>query len=554
MKPGSTEVIVPSDAVQKWQRLVDLLANVVHVPSAVVCKLEPPDFSHYKILASSNTKGNPFPVGDAFAMDLGTFCETVIKSREPLLVINALKDDQWRSAPELKAGMVSYLGLPVTWPDGRMFGTICVLDDKANPYSAAYQELLLLFRDVLESDLQTLVRLNDELENQRAHFSELFARVPEAVAMIDDDFKIKHVNPEFTNVFGYTEDESIGRGIGEMLATDELVGDTELISRAFDIDKALVAETICTCKDGVRVPISATCVQIPSNMDDKTGYIICRDLTDAKNLEQEQRRHQEIELELAHVNGIATLAELSASIAHELNQPLTGIITNCNTCLRMLTNDPQDLEGAREAIQRTLRDGDRASEVVKRLRALFSNKEAAFQPVDLNEATREVIALSSSDLQNAQVILRTELSDELPLVWVDRVQMQQVILNLLRNALDAMDGVDDRPREMFITTQPDENGVRLSVKDVGIGLSEENTSRLFNAFYSTKSSGMGVGLAVSRSIIENHRGRLWATINEGPGATFSFSVPRTEGIPAGPIPSLVALHGAGSRSRVTTAS
>ena len=180
---------------QKWQRIVDLLANIVHVPSAVVCKLEPPDYTYYRIVATSNSEGNPFPVDDAFSMDIGTFCETVIKSREPLLVANALEDDRWKTLPSIQVGMVSYFGFPVVWPDGRMFGTICVLDDKANRYSDLYQELLLHCRDVLEADLKTLVRLGDELEDQRAHLSELFARVPEAVVMVDRDFKITRINP-----------------------------------------------------------------------------------------------------------------------------------------------------------------------------------------------------------------------------------------------------------------------------------------------------------------------------------------------------------------------
>ena len=136
----------------------------MHVPSAVVTKLEPPHCIHYRTLVSSNSQGNPFPIDELFSMDIGTFCETVIKNREPLLVINALEDDQWKSAPEIGVGMVSYLGFPVLWPDGRMFGTICVLDDKANRYSDLYQELLLHCRDVLQADLQTLARLGNELE------------------------------------------------------------------------------------------------------------------------------------------------------------------------------------------------------------------------------------------------------------------------------------------------------------------------------------------------------------------------------------------------------
>ena len=172
--------------------------------------------------------------------------------------------------------------------------------------------------------------------------------------------------------------------------------------------------------------------------------------------------------------------------------------------------------------------------MITRLRALFTKKDVTIEPVDLNEATREVIALSSGDMQRNRVALRTELSDDIPVVAGDRVQLQQVILNLLRNATDAMSGVEDRPRQLVIKTDHDEGDhVRLTVQDAGTGFEPDGAERLFQAFYTTKRDGMGIGLSVSRSIIESHRGRLWATANRGPGATFSFSIPRGAGWPTG---------------------
>jgi PAS domain S-box-containing protein len=230
--------------------------------------------------------------------------------------------------------------------------------------------------------------------------------------------------------------------------------------------------------------------------------------------------------ELAHVSRVATLGALTASIAHEVNQPLSGIITNASTCLRMLAADPPNVEGARETARRTIRDGHRASDVITRLRALFGKKGATSEPVDLNEATREVIAMSLSELRRNRVIPRLELADDLPPVTGDRVQLQQVILNLLFNALDAMSGVEDCPTPLVIRTARDEDDrVRLSVQDAGVGFDPQAAARLFEAFYTTKNDGMGIGLSVSRSIIESHHGRLWATLNDGPGATFSFSIP-----------------------------
>jgi C4-dicarboxylate-specific signal transduction histidine kinase len=239
-----------------------------------------------------------------------------------------------------------------------------------------------------------------------------------------------------------------------------------------------------------------------------------------------ERRYHAIQLELAHANRVAAIAQLGASTAHEINQPLSGIITNAGTCLRMLDALPPNLVGARETARRTLRDGKRAADVIARLRALFSKKPLTLEPLDLNEATREVISLSSSELQRSQVDVRAELADDLPSVTGDRVQLQQVILNLLRNASEAMDGINDRSRRVVIRTARSEHDhVRLSVDDVGVGLDPVGVDSLFQAFYTTKTDGMGIGLSVSRSIIESHGGRLWATPNDGPGITLAFSIP-----------------------------
>jgi PAS domain S-box-containing protein len=527
VNPDTSELAIPLDVLGKWQGIVDLLAAIMRVPSAVVTKLEPPNCTYYRTISSSNSNGNPFPIDELFSMEIGTFCETVIKNNQALLVANALEDDQWKLAPEIQVGMVSYLGFPVLWPDGRMFGTICVLDDKTNQYSDLYQQLLAHFRDVLQGDLQTLARLGHELEEQKAYLAELFAQVPDAVVMVDRDCRITRVNPGFTKIFGHGAEEAIGQRIVDLIAPGELQEEVESsMYRTVQTGDVFAVETVRKHKNGTHVPVSLMCVPVSAHGRDTTGYLIYRDITETKRLQDQQRRYHAIQLELAHANRIATLGQLSASIAHELNQPLAGIVTNCSTCLRMLTTDHVNLDGAREAVRRTMRDGHRASDVIVRLRALFSKTEPAAELVDLNEATREVIALSLDEIKKSRAIVRIELADDVQCVVADRVQLQQVVLNLLRNALDAMNTVDDRPRDLLIRTErAEDDWVRLSVKDTGIGFDPETMGKLFEAFYSTKDGGMGVGLSVSRSIIQNHRGRLWAALNDGPGATFSFSVP-----------------------------
>ena len=252
-------------------------------------------------------------------------------------------------------------------------------------------------------------------------------------------------------------------------------------------------------------------------------YGVNTDIEERKRAEEALNRARS---ELAHVARVATFGALTASIAHEINQPLSGIVTNAGTCLRMLNARPPDVDGACETARRLIRDANRASDVATRLRALFGRKELTLEAVDLNEATREIIALSLSDLQRNRVILRAQLADDLPRVTGDRAQLQQVILNLLCNASEAMAGVDARPRQLTVRTEREEgDGVRVTVRDVGVGVERHSIDKLFEAIPSDKSGCVGVGLWVCRSIVERHHGRLWAEPNDGPGMTFAFSIP-----------------------------
>jgi C4-dicarboxylate-specific signal transduction histidine kinase len=250
--------------------------------------------------------------------------------------------------------------------------------------------------------------------------------------------------------------------------------------------------------------------------------------TDIEDLKAAQEQLYDARAALAHVTRVMTMGELTASIAHEVNQPLSGIITNANTCLRMLASDQPDVQGACETARRTIRDANRPAAVITHLRALFAKKDATVEPVDLSEVTQEVLVLCSTDLQRKGTLLRPELAGDLPAVIGDRIQLQQVILNLLTNAANAMLAVDDRPRELSIKTEVDTDGlVRVTVRDSGVGFHAGDADKLFMAFFSTKPQGMGIGLSVSRSIIESHHGGIWAAQNDGPGTTFAFAVPRS---------------------------
>lgn len=253
-------------------------------------------------------------------------------------------------------------------------------------------------------------------------------------------------------------------------------------------------------------------------------YGLLQDVDDQKNAEDALRTSQ---TELAHLTRVMTMGEMVASIAHEVNQPLSGVVLNGNACLRWLAGDPPNLQEAREAVQRIVRDGKRAGDVIAKIRALTTKKATSKEPLDLNEAVQDVMALADGQIRRNRVVLRMELSEQLPMVFGDRVQLQQVVLNLVMNGIDAMNTTEEALRELTIKTQNGEPGqVQVTVQDSGVGLSPQTAHRIFDAFYTTKPDGMGMGLAISRSIVENHGGRLWALMNQGPGATFQFTVPR----------------------------
>jgi PAS domain S-box-containing protein len=248
---------------------------------------------------------------------------------------------------------------------------------------------------------------------------------------------------------------------------------------------------------------------------------VARDITELRRAEEALQRTQ---AELAHITRITTLGELAASIAHEVNQPIGAVVNNASACLRWLT--AQNWEEARQSAMRTIADGHRAGEIIARIRALAKKAPPRKNWVDLNDTLCEVIGLARSAVQGNRVSLQTRLAATLPPIWGDRIQLQQVMLNLLMNASEAMSTVSDRRRELLVTTDRGEaTEVVIAVRDSGPGLDPRSLDRLFDAFYTTKPGGLGMGLAISRSIVEAHGGRLWATANDGPGATFQFTLP-----------------------------
>ncbi len=323
-------------------------------------------------------------------------------------------------------------------------------------------------------------------------------------------------------LYGWTRDEAVGQVSHRLMQTVFPVP-LEEITAELNSTGRWEAELIHTRRDGTQVVVASRwALQLDATGKPVGVLETNNDITERKRAEEALHKAQ---AELAHVTRVATLGEMTASIAHEVNQPLSAVITNANACLRWLARQSPDLDEARAAVERIVRDGSRASEVIGRIRALVKKSLPRQDWLSINDMVLEVIALARSEMHMNRVSLQTQLADNLPLVRADRIQLQQVILNLIINGIEAMNRSNEASRELRISTgRHRSNGVLIAVRDSGVGLNPENLEHLFDPFYTTKPDGMGMGLAISRSIIEAHGGRLWATANESRGATFQFTL------------------------------
>jgi PAS domain S-box-containing protein len=626
---------VPSEIIRKWQEIVNLLAEIMHVPSASIMRVDPP---HIKVFVSSTSKGNPCEPG---ALDTGPYCETVMKTGQPLLVPDALENEAWKANPHVKLGMISYLGVPIGWPDGRIFGTICVRDNKRNEYSEAYLKLLLHFRDMLQAELKSLARLHGEIEeretkirrlfdaniigiivwnlegrileandaflrmtgydredlasgrlnrtdltpaewrdrdavtvaelkmvgtvqpfekeyfrkdgsrlpvlmggalleaseNQGVSFvldlterkraeyltRQMFERSSDRISIVGRDYRYQRVNPAFERRWGMPAETIVGMYVADLLGMESF----EQMAKAY-LDRCFAGEEV-SYADWLTTPLGRRYSAVtysplrPESERVEAALVIIRDLTEHMLASEALR---EAQMELAHVNRVTAMGQLTASIAHEVNQPITATVINAEAALRWLGAQPPNLEEVRGALGLIVEDGTRAGNVIDGIRALIKKVPPRQACLDINEVIREVIALTRGEAAKTGVSVRTDLADGLPLIYGDRVQLQQVILNLIINAIEAMSGVAETPRALLISTgQAEQGGVFVAVRDSGPGLDPASLEHLFNAFYTTKPDGMGMGLSICRSIIEAHGGRLWATRCEPRGALIQFTIP-----------------------------
>jgi PAS domain S-box-containing protein len=517
---------VPAEVMGKWQEIVDLLAEILHVPSALIMRVEAPNI---KVFVSSESKGNPYEPDEVACLNTGLYCETVMNTRRPLIVADALQDEAWKSNPDIKLGMISYLGVPISWPDGEIFGTICVLDRKSNEYSDLYLRLLLQWRDVLQADLKSIATMQREIEQREAKIRRLFDANIIGIIIWNLEGQILDANSEFLRIVGYDQHDLLSGRVSwaDMTPPEWRDRDTLAISELKSKGAVQAFEKEYIRKDGSRIPVLIGIASLDGAEGQGVAFLL--DLTERKRAETEaresERRFRNMQTELAHANRLATLGQLTASITHEVKQPITAVLLNTQTAQRFLTRQQPDIEKAKKAIDRAVLNGMRITEVVDRTHALVRKEPTRKDSLEINEAISEVIGLTRGEVAKNGVQVRTQLAEGLPVIQGSRVQIQQVVLNLIINAVEAMGQMSNDRRELQISTEAEADRVIVAVRDTGPGLAEDAIERAFEAFYTTKSTGLGMGLSICRSIVEDHGGRLWATANVPKGAAFQFTVP-----------------------------
>jgi PAS domain S-box-containing protein len=454
----------------------------------------------------------------------------VVRTHESVILDDASRPSLFSDDDYLRGGQTkSILCLPLI-KQGRLTGLLYLENTLTShaftPDRTAVLELLAAQAAIsLEN-----TRLYGDLQEREAKVRRLVDSNIIGIFIWDFEGRIIEANEAFLHMVGHSRDDLVsGRVRWTELTPSEWSGaDESALSEVRATGSCRAYEKEYVRKDGACVPVLLAGGTFGGTRDQGVAFVL--DLTERKNAEENlresERRYREAQAELAHVTRVTTLGELTASIAHEVNQPLAGIVANAEACLGWLDRETPGLNEVRRSVEWIIEDSNRAGEVIGRVRALATKTDAQKAPLDVNHAVNEAIALVQREMLGHRVSLRMELSRAPPVVLADRVQLQQVIINLVMNAIEAMQAVTDRPRELAIRTQRNEtHQILVTVKDCGVGISVEDADRLFDAFFTTKASGMGMGLSICRSIIAAHGGRLWVEPNSPPGATFHFTLP-----------------------------
>jgi PAS domain S-box-containing protein len=459
-----------------------------------------------------------------------TVLHYVMRTRESVILDDATAQPPFAADPYLRQHQArSILCVPLV-KQSKLIGVLYLENNLASRvFTPSRISVLKLLASQAAISLEN-ARLYNDLQEREARIRRLVDSNIVGIVFWDVQGQIIDANQAFLDMIGYAQEDLVaGRLRWTELTPPEWRDDAEQIIAELKAVRTLPPrEKEYFRKDGSRVPVLIARALFEWKPDEGVSFVV--DMTDRKRAEAEaresERRYREVQMELAHANRVATMGQLSASIAHEVKQPIGAASLNAQAALRLLNRRPPELEEARQALADIVKDTHRAGDVIGRISDLIKKAPPRKDRLEINGAIGEVIELTGGEAVKNGVSVQTDLVQGLPLIEGDRVQFQQVILNLIMNAIEAMSGVDEGTRELLISTRKAEpNGVAVGVRDSGPGLAPANLDRVFDAFYTTKSGGMGMGLSICRSIIEAHGGRLWATASTPHGATFQFTLP-----------------------------
>jgi PAS domain S-box-containing protein len=454
----------------------------------------------------------------------------VIRTRESVILDDALAQNPFSADGYIRQKHArSVLCLPLV-KQSKLIGVLYLENNLASHvFTPARISVLELLASQAAISLEN-ARLYTDLQEREARIRRLVDSNIIGIVIWDFQGRIIDANQAFLDIVGYARQDLVSGRLRwmELTPAEWRDADDQALAELKAAGTVQPREKEYFRKDGSRVPILIARALFEWKPDQGLAFVI--DMTDRQRAEEKLRASEQrlldTQIELAHVTRVTTLGELAASIAHEVNQPLAAVVANAEACLRWLDRGTPDLGAARRSVECIIEDGNRAGEVIRRVRALANKTDIEKAPLDINDVVKEVIALVQGELVSHRVSLRTELAPVLPMILGDRVQLQQVIINLVMNGIEAMRSVADRPRELVVRSGQDEpRQALISVADCGVGIAAENVDRLFNPFFTTKSGGMGMGLSICRSIMEAHGGRLWATATGPHGATFQFTLP-----------------------------
>jgi len=447
----------------------------------------------------------------------------VIRTRESVIIDDALAQNPFSADEYICQKHARSVLCVALVKQAKLIGVLYLENNLvSNVFTSARISVLELLASQAAISLEN-ARLYNDLQEREARIHRLVDSNIIGIMIWDFQGRVIEANEAFLDIVGYAREDLVSGRLRwrELTPAEWHDADDQARAELKAAGTVQPREKEYFRKDGSRVAVLLGATTFGDSQDEGVAFVL--DLTERKHAEEALRKAQ---AELSHVTRVTTLGEMTASIAHEVNQPLAAVVANAEACLRWLDRGTPDLDAVRRSVEWVIDDGNRASEVIRRVRALAKKTDIEKVPLDVNDVVKEVTALVERELVSHQVSLQMELAHTLSMILGDRVQLQQVIINLVMNSIESMQSVTDRPRELVIRSRQDEaHQVYVSVTDCGVGIFAEDADRLFNPFFTTKSSGMGMGLSICRSIMEAHGGRLWATANVPDGATFQFTLP-----------------------------